>query len=201
MPINFKKFTIPFRKPIERKTTEDSIKQRQTREIINEQIEQVQVELEDSRDFEIIQKTQQIQLNLQFQEEGITKNVEAEEKQAAIEENIKRAKFNQVATQGVAAGAQIAVQVARNNISTIGIRTGNVIRQERLERSLAIGSQAVGIGIGFAVNPLLGTQAAIAFTANQAIREYTRVLDLQRTTKDNALKMELVGGIAERGNR
>ena len=201
MPINLRGFTIPFKKPIERLETAQTKRAKEFIGTLENLIDLREEQKAQETEPEQIRKIEEAQLNYKHTIALAQGSIDAQEVQAGFEQTLRNEVFNQRATAGVAAGAQIVVQAIRNTVSTIGIRTGNVIRQERLERSLGFAAQAVGIAASFAVNPILGATAATNFITNSAIREYTAVLERQRITKDNALKMELVGGIAERGNR
>lgn len=199
MPIKFK--GIPWRKPTRRKSTEETIQKRKTQEIVREQVEQIQLELEESQDFDEISKYKQQQLNLETQESELISQIENAETNAANVENEKRAKQNDYINGGLSVAAQVAAQIVRFNVSTIGLRTGNTIKQERLQRTLNIGAQVAGIAVAGFVNPILGASAAVTFVSNAVIREQQTALQRQRITKDNEMRLQLLGGISQRGNR
>ena len=51
---------------------------------------------------------------------------------------------------------QFATQIVNRHVSSIGSRTGNYAMQEQIQQSLNIASKVIGIGVSFAVNPVLG---------------------------------------------
>lgn len=202
MAINFKQlFNFPWRSPVNRKTTSESIAQRKTQEILRNEVEQIQFELEEEKDFNRVETYKQQQLNIETQDSALTQQIQQGEITAAGIENEKRAKQNQIINSGLASAAQAVTQIARYNVATIGLRNGNYIQQERLQRRVSFGSQAIGIGISFAVNPILGATATAAFATNAILREFQTNLERQRLSDDNRMRMQLLGGISQRGNR
>jgi hypothetical protein len=202
LAINFKQlFNFPWRSPVNRKTTSESIAQRKTQEILRNEVEQIQFELEEEKDFNRVETYKQQQLNIETQDSALTQQIQQGEITAAGIENEKRAKQNQIINSGLASAAQAVTQIARYNVATIGLRNGNYIQQERLQRRVSFGSQAIGIGISFAVNPILGATATAAFATNAILREFQTNLERQRLSDDNRMRMQLLGGISQRGNR
>lgn len=199
MPIKFK--GIPWRKNTRRKSTEETIQKRKTQEVVREQVEQIQFELEESRDFNEVSRYKKQQLNLETQESELISQIENAETNAANLENEKRNKQNDLINGGLTLAAQAAVQAVRFHVSTIGLRTGNTIRQERLQRGLNLGGQIAGIAIASVVNPLLGVSTAFTFAVNAGIREQQTSLQRERISKDNEMRLQLLGGISQRGNR
>lgn len=201
MPLNFKRFNIPWRKPVTRKTTEESIQARKTREIVAEQVEQTQLELEDIENLNDLSRIKEQQINIEAQSIGLENEANRLEGEAAVQENERRARQNEFINGSLATTAQIAAQAIRYNVSTIGTRTGNTIKQERLQRSLSGVTQGIGIAIGAVVNPLLGVSAFATFAANVVIRDQQTRTQRERITKDNEMRLQLLGGISQRGNR
>ena len=201
MAINFKRFNIPWRRPVTRQTTEQSIQARKTREVIAEQVEQVQLELEDIDNLNNFSRIKEQQLNMEAQATGLENEADRLEGEAAVQENERRTRQNEFINGALATTFQIGAQAIRYNVSTIGVRTGNNIKQERLQRRLSGLTQGIGIGISAVVNPLLGVSAFATFAANVVIRDEQTRTQRDRITKDNDMRLQLLGGISQRGNR
>lgn len=59
--------------------------------------------------------------------------------------------------RGISVAKQFATQIVDAHVGMIGLSTGNYVLQERVQRSLNIGQKLIGIGVSFAINPILGT--------------------------------------------
>lgn len=105
------------------------------------------------------------------------------------------------ARAALSSAVAIGVQVANLRISTIGTRTGNVIGQERLQLGIRLGSQLVGVATSALVNPVLAATGAVALAANYIIKDQQVGFQRERISIDNNLRLNVLGGIAERGNR
>lgn len=191
MPINFK--TIPWRKPTGPKSTQEVIEQRKTQEVVKQEFEQLNFQLEVEQDFDDLAKTEQLQLNLEIEE--FDPNDKLERYKNAID------KLNQYSKASFAIASSLAIQAIRSNIASISTLSGNDILQQRLQRTLNFGGQAIGVAIGFAVNPILGVSAVVSFATNLALKEQQTTLQRQRQTRDNQDRLEILGGISKRGNR
>lgn len=51
---------------------------------------------------------------------------------------------------------QFATQIVNGRVASIGSRTGNYVLQEQTQNSLKFISKVIGIGVSFAINPVLG---------------------------------------------
>lgn len=51
---------------------------------------------------------------------------------------------------------QFATQITDRHVGSIGSRTGNYVLQERIQNGLNIAQKMIGVGVSFAVNPVLG---------------------------------------------
>ena len=58
--------------------------------------------------------------------------------------------------RAMSVGKQFATQIVNRHVATIGSRTGNYVLEERVQNGLNIAQKAIGIGISFAINPVLG---------------------------------------------
>lgn len=63
---------------------------------------------------------------------------------------------------------QFASQIVDRHVSTIGSRTGNYVLQERVQNGLNVASKVIGIGVSFAVNPILGALNVVSEGINIA---------------------------------
>ncbi len=106
-----------------------------------------------------------------------------------------------IARSIVTAGLATAQQALSYSINTIGVKTGNIIKQERLQKGLLLANQFAGVGAAFLANPVLAATAAAGIAANYTIKEFTIANQRERSTTDNMLRLQLVGGISQRGNR
>ena len=59
-------------------------------------------------------------------------------------------------SRAMSVAKQFATQIVNGHVSSIGSRTGNYVLQERVQNSLNLVSKVVGIGVSFAINPVLG---------------------------------------------
>ncbi len=101
----------------------------------------------------------------------------------------------------VTAGLAAAQQALSYSVNTIGVKNGNIIKQERLQRGLLLANQFAGVGAAFLANPVLAATAAAGIATNYAVKELTIANQRERSTTDNILRLQLVGGISQRGNR
>lgn len=198
MPINFK--GIPFSSPVRPKNATQTVQQRQTQEVVQQEV-QIQFELENlEENFSQHSRVEQLKLNLFPEEEGsidrLGSALDELDKLLALEQ-----KYDVLAKKSFAVAGVILTQVVRSQVNRIGIRTGNTIKQERLQPALSFASQLSGVVLGFALNPLVGITAAVGFTVNAAIKEQQIVFQRTRETQDNQARLQLVGGISQRGNR
>lgn len=202
MAINLNRFNIPWRKQIQNPVTTDETRRLRQQELVMSNIveglnESMARETEDSK---ILLLEESIE-NSTIIRDNLSGNIQALEVQAQEKKNKEIDAFNSNVSFGATVAIGVALQATRAYISTIGIRTGNTIRQQTLSRNLNLGTQAIGVALTTIANPLLGGAAAVAFVSNIAIREYTSSLERQRATKDNAMRLELLDGVAQRGNR
>lgn len=123
------------------------------------------------------------------------------ENEALAEANAKIDTFNRNTTFTLAVAAQVVTAVTLTSINTIGTRTGNTIKQERFQRAISPAAQLIGVAVTAAANPLLGIAASAAFITNIGIKEYQTAVQRDRVTKDNEMRLQLLGGISQRGNR
>lgn len=72
---------------------------------------------------------------------------------------------------------QFGTQIVDRHVAMIGFNTGNYVLQERVQTGLNVASKLIGIGISFAVNPVLGALnlvsegIGVAFNVAQRNRE------------------------------
>lgn len=78
---------------------------------------------------------------------------------AAAKTNVakKNAKAYWTLERAQSIAKQFATQIVDAHVGMIGLNTGNYVLQERAQRSLNIGQKLIGIGVSFALNPILGT--------------------------------------------
>ena len=78
---------------------------------------------------------------------------------AAAKTNVakKNAKAYWTLERAQSIAKQFATQIVDAHVGMIGLNTGNYVLQERVQRSLNIGQKLIGIGVSFALNPILGT--------------------------------------------
>lgn len=196
------RFTIPFRARLTEAPETDAILRRR------EQIETFEKTAADY--FELQKQTTDQDTALRIQQRIDTLNMAVDEREttlglleneALVEANAKIDTFNRNTTFGLAVAAQIVTSATLTSINTIGTRTGNTIKQERLQRAISPAAQIVGIAITAVANPLLGIAASVAFVTNIGIKEYQTAVQRDRVTKDNGMRLQLLGGISQRGNR
>ncbi len=63
---------------------------------------------------------------------------------------------------------QFATQIVSGHISSIGSRTGNYVLQERIQTGLNVAQKVVGMGVSFALNPVLGALNVVSEGINFA---------------------------------
>lgn len=63
---------------------------------------------------------------------------------------------------------QFSTQIVNRHVAAIGSRTGNYVLQERVQSGLSVTSKLIGIGVSFAVNPILGALNVVSEGINIA---------------------------------
>lgn len=59
--------------------------------------------------------------------------------------------------RGLSVAKQFSMQITNGVVGQIGLRSGNYVLQERVQTGLNVAQKLIGIGVSFAVNPVLGT--------------------------------------------
>lgn len=194
MPINVKR--IPWRIPTRPITAAEAVEKQKTEQVVKEQFEQLNLQLEVEQDFDDLAKTEQLQLNLTFED---LPPDDTEEQLKWLDE--RRKFYDQAAKSSLTVATALGIQLARQNINRIGILTGNTIRQQRLSRSFTAAAQFSGVAVGFAINPVIGVVSVAGVLVNAAYQEERIILQRNRITQDNEARLQLLGGISQRGNR
>lgn len=95
---------------------------------------------------------------------------------------------------------QFGAQIVDKSVSMIGLSTGNYALQNRLQRAIGIGSKAVGIGVSFAINPVLGTISLVGEGVNFAFEAYAQTRQIAWQNR-SAEEMARRAGYLSDGNR
>jgi hypothetical protein len=200
-----------FRKPLYNintiNTTEAQVF-RQQQESSLELLEEKRVQLEsllNNTDPDVVAKAiEDLKLNTSEQTKTLTVFDTAIQRQAdQVNKEIIDINKNRetLARSIVTAGLATAQQALSYSINTIGVKTGNIIKQERLQKGLLLANQFAGVGAAFLANPVIAATAAAGIVTNYAVKELTIANQRERSTTDNMLRLQLVGGISQRGNR
>lgn len=59
--------------------------------------------------------------------------------------------------RAMAVSKQFANQIVGASVNSIGSRTGNYVLQDRAQQGINVAKKLIGIGVSFALNPVLGT--------------------------------------------
>jgi len=194
MPINFKK--IPWRSPTRPITAAENIEKQKTEQVVQEQFQQLNMQLEVEQDFDDLAKTEQLQLNLEIEElppDDSAERLKWWEEQRAYNDRIIKSSLS--------VASVLVTQIIRNNVNRIGITTGNTIRQQKLSRVSTAAAQLSGVALSFVINPFVGAASVAGVFANVLYQEERTMLQRDRITKDNEVRLQVLGGISQRGNR
>jgi vacuolar-type H+-ATPase subunit I/STV1 len=194
MPINFKR--IPWRSPTRPITAAENIEKQKTEQVVQEQFEQLNMQLEVEQDFDDLAKTEQLQLNLEIEE---LPPDDSAERLKWLEE--QRAYYDRMIKSSLSVASVLVTQIIRNNVNRIGITTGNTIRQQKLSRVTTTAAQLSGVALSFVINPFIGVASVAGVLANALYQEERTMLQRDRITKDNEVRLQVLGGISQRGNR
>ena len=69
----------------------------------------------------------------------------------------------------------LASQVVNTGVTHVGFYSGNTVMQEQLQNTMSIGGEALGIGLAFTANPILGGIALVT-TAISKIDEFMKYI-------------------------
>lgn len=69
----------------------------------------------------------------------------------------------------------LASQVVNIGVTHVGFYSGNTVMQEQLQNTMSIGGEALGIGLAFTANPILGGIALVT-TAISKIDEFMKYI-------------------------
>lgn len=79
--------------------------------------------------------------------------------------------------RGLAVAKQFGTQIVDRHVAMIGLNTGNYVLQDRIQTGINVAQKVIGIGVSFAVNPILGALnlvsegIGVAFDVAQRNRE------------------------------
>ena len=86
---------------------------------------------------------------------------------------------------------QFAMQIVDGHVGMIGLNTGNYVLQERIQRGIGLSQKLIGIGVSFAINPILGALNVVSEGINLGI-------DVARQYKETAWKNRSASELARR---
>lgn len=97
-------------------------------------------------------------------------------------------------------GQQFATQIVNRHVSSIGSRTGNYVLQERVQNGLNVASKLIGIGVSFAINPVLGALNLVSEGINVAFDVAQRNREIMWQNRSAGELARRAGYLAD-GNR
>ena len=103
-------------------------------------------------------ETLNIRISINGDGSGGSGNESGGKSKAAAKTNVakKNAKAYWTLERAQSIAKQFATQLTYGGIGLIGTYTGNYALQEQMQRGLNIGQKIIGIGVSFAMNPVLG---------------------------------------------
>lgn len=99
-----------------------------------------------------------------------------------------------------AVGAQFAKQIVDAHVGMIGVNTGNYVLQQQVERGLNIVQKAIGIGVSFAINPVLGALNVVSEGIGFAFETAKHVKEVEWQNR-SANELARRAGYLSNGNR
>lgn len=95
---------------------------------------------------------------------------------------------------------QFATQIVDRHVGMIGLNTGNYVLQERVQTGLSVAQKVIGIGVSFAVNPVLGALNLVSEGINVAFEVAQRNREIMWQNR-SASELARRAGYTSNGNR